>query len=235
MKRKVSARESSFFCWHDFSRKQLIMKNSISVFFKYSGLLLIALSLTACGYLIQARVKTGIVNLEKGNYKIDPAHTTVLFKINHMGMSTFVGRFDNVDASLEFDPKNMANAKLSAIITIASIDVNNKDLEETLRGSSWFNAEKFPQAFFKTVSTQIIDESHTRFVGDLTLHGITSPIEINVSFNGGGDNMLTGKYTIGFSATTSFKRSVFGVDYLIPAVADKVDVEIFAEFQKNSS
>ena len=210
------------------------MKISMSVFFKYIALLLIALSLTACGYLIQTKVKTGIVNLEKGSYKLDPAHTTVLFKINHLGMSTFVGRFNSVDASLDFDPKNMANAKLSAIITVASIDANNKDLEETLRGSSWFNTEKFPQAFFKTVSTQTIDEGHTKFVGDLTLHGITSPIEIDVSFNGGGDNMLTGKYTVGFSATTSFNRSVFGIDYLIPAVADKVDVEIFAEFQKNN-
>ncbi|RYD70524.1 MAG: YceI family protein [Sphingobacteriales bacterium] len=202
--------------------------------FSTFSLLLVVTVLSACGYLIQPNVKTGIVNLEKGSYKLDPTHTTVLFKINHMGMSTFVGRFDNVDATLEFDPKNMANARLSAIINIASINVNSRELEETLRGSSWFDAEKYPQAFFKTISAQMLDESRARFSGELTLHGITSLIEIEVNFNGGGTNMLTGKYTLGFSAITSFKRSTYAIDYLIPAIADKVDVEIFAEFQKQA-
>ena len=84
---------------------------------------------SACGYLIKPKVHTGIINLEPGSYKNDPQHTSVLFKLNHMGMSTFVGRFDKVDASLEFDPKKMVDAKLSAMIRIASIDVNSKDLE----------------------------------------------------------------------------------------------------------
>lgn len=188
--------------------------------------------LSACGYLVQPQVEVGMVNLEKGDYKIDPQHTTVLFKINHMGMSTFVGRFNKVDASLLFDPKHIENAKLSAIISIESLDVNNKSLEDDLRGSSWFDAKKFPQAFFVTTSVQAIDAKRARFIGDLTLHGITSPIALDVTFNGGGDNILTGRYTLGFSAVSSIKRSVFGMDYLVPAIADTVDIEVFAEFQK---
>ncbi len=188
--------------------------------------------LVACGYLIQPTIKTGIVNLEKGSYKIDPQHTTVLFKIMHMGMSTFVGRFNQVDASLEFDPKNMADAKLSALINLSSIDVNNKELEETLKGDSWFATGKYPQAIFKTTSVKMIDETHAVFTGDLSLHGVTAPVELTVNFVGGGDNMLTGHYTLGFSATTHFNRSQFGIDYLIPAVSDSVNVEVFAEFQK---
>ena len=188
--------------------------------------------LSSCGYLIQPTIKTDIVQLEKGSYKNDPQHTSVLFKINHMGMSTFVGRFNNLDASLEFDPTNMAKATLSAIIDIASVDVNNSELEENLRGSSWFNAKKYPQAFFKTISVQMIDDKRATFSGTLTLHGVTKPIVLDVVFNGGGNNMLTGNYTLGFSATTTFNRSTFGVDYLVPAIADKVDIEVFAEFQK---
>lgn len=196
-------------------------------------LMLVAiLLLTSCGTLIKPKVKTGLIQLEKGSYKLDQTHVTVLFKINHMGLSTFVGRFNKVDASLEFDPQNIAAAKLSAIIDIASIDVNNHDLEETLRGSSWFNAEKYPQAFFKTTSVKVIDESTAEFSGDLLLHGVTAPISLKIHFNGGGNNMLTGFYTLGFSAFASFKRSTFGVDYLVPAIADQVDIEVFAEFQK---
>jgi len=190
-------------------------------------------TLSACGYLIAPKLKNGVVNLEKGSYQIDPAHTSVLFKINHMGMSTFVGRFNESEASLEFDPAHMENAKLTALIKIPSIDVNNTDLEETLKGSSWFDAEKYPQAFFKTESVVMLDDTHAKFSGNLTLHGVTAPIVLNVVFNGAGNNMLSGKYTLGFSATTRFKRSQFGMDYLIPAVGDAVDVEVFAEFQKN--
>ncbi len=212
------------------------MRNCIQQYHRSLIILLMAAALmsvlSSCGYLIQPKIKTVIALLEKGSYKTDPQHTSVLFKINHMGMSTFVGRFNTVEASLEFDPKNMANAKLSALINIASVDVNNEDLEDTLRGSSWFDAEKYPQALFKTTSVQLLDEKHAKFTGTLALHGVTEPIVLDVVFNGGGNNMLTGNYTLGFSAITSFNRSVFGIDYLVPAIADKVDVEVFAEFQK---
>lgn len=207
----------------------MVIRKSISLTI---ATLMLALSLSACGYFIQPKVKTGIVNLKPGSYQIDPQHTSVLFKINHMGMSTFVGRFNSSDASLEFDPTHMENAKLSAVINIASIDVNNKDLEETLRGSSWFDTEKYPQALFETTSVQLVDQTHAKFSGNLKLHGVSAPIVLDVVFNGGGENMLTGRYTIGFTATTHFKRSQFGIDYLVPAVADEVNVEVFAEFQK---
>jgi len=192
----------------------------------------LVLTLSACGYLIKPTVKTGIVNLEPGSYQIDKQHTSLLFKVNHMGMSTLVGRFNKLDASLEFNPTHMENAKLSAVITIGSVDVNNGDLEETLRGSSWFDADKYPQALFKTTSVELVSESRAKFSGNLTLHGVTAPVVLDVIFNGGGENMLTGRYTLGFTAVTSFKRSQFGMDYLIPAVGDEVNIEVFAEFQK---
>lgn len=196
-------------------------------------LVLLTLSLTACGYLIKPKLKTGMVNLALGSYQLDKQHASVLFKINHMGLSTFVGRFNTVDASLEFDPAHIENARLSAVINIASIDVNNSDLAETLLGNSWFDADKHPQALFNTTSVEIVDATRAKFHGNLTLHGVTAPIVLDVIFNGGGDNMLTGRYTLGFTATTRFKRSYYGMDYLIPAVGDDVNVEVFAEFQKN--
>lgn len=195
--------------------------------------LLLTLGLSACGYLIKPSVKTGVVNLQPGSYNIDPAHTSLLFKINHMGMSTFVGRFNKVDASLEFDPKKMADAKLSAIISVASIDVNSHDLEESLRSSSWLDAGKYPQARFDTTSVKVLDDTHAIFTGNLSLHGVTAPVDLAVEFNGAGDNILTGRYTLGFSATAHIKRSKFGVDYLVPAIGDDVAVEVYAEFQKH--
>lgn len=201
-------------------------------FIKTCAAIFISLLLVSCGTLLKPNVKTGIVQLEKGSYGLDQTHVAVLFKINHMGLSTFVGRFNKVDASLEFDPNNIAAAKLSAVIDVASIDVNNPDLEETLRGSSWFDTEKYPQAFFKTTYVNQLDQNSAVFSGELTLHGVTAPIELTVHFNGGANNMLTGFYTLGFSAVSSFNRSTFGVDYLIPAIGDAVELEVFAEFQQ---
>lgn len=200
---------------------------------KTGAAIFICLLMASCGTLIKPNVKTGIVQLEEGSYQLDQTHVAVLFKINHMGLSTFVGRFNKVDARLEFDPNNIAAAKLSAVIDVASIDVNNHDLEETLRGSSWFDTEKYPQAFFKTTSVSLLDQNSAVFAGELTLHGVTAPINLTVTFNGGANNMLTGFYTLGFSATSTFNRSTFGVDYLIPAIGDAVAIEVFAEFQKN--
>lgn len=203
-----------------------------SHFIKTSAALILGLLLVGCGSLIKPNVKTGIAQLEKGSYKLDQTHVAVLFKINHMGLSTFVGRFNKVDATLEFDPNNIAAARLSAIIDVTSIDVNNLDLEETLRGSNWFDTKKYPQAFFKTTSVSVIDQNSARFTGDLSLHGITAPIELTVTFNGGANNMLTGFYTLGFSATGDLSRSAFGIDYLVPAIGDQVALEVFAEFQQ---
>lgn len=199
-------------------------------FIKIGAAIFIGLLLASCGTLIKPNVKTGIVQLEEGSYQLDQTHVAVLFKINHMGLSTFVGRFNKVDATLEFDPNNIAAAKLSAVIDVASIDVNNHDLEETLRGSSWFDTEKYPQAFFKTISVNLLDQNSAVFGGELTLHGVTAPMNLTVTFNGGANNMLTRFYTLGFSATSTFKRSTFGVDYLIPAIGDAVAIEVFAEF-----
>jgi polyisoprenoid-binding protein YceI len=195
-------------------------------------LFLMCWAISGCGYLIQPKVKEGVVNIAPGSYQIDPQHTSVLFKLQHMGMSTFVGRFNQVEASLEFDPQHMEQAKLTAAIAIPGLDVNNPVLAQTLLGSDWFDATRYPQAVFTTTSVTVIDAKHAAFTGDLRLHGVTAPIVLDVFFQGSGDNLLTGRYTLGFEAYAHFKRSAFGIDYLIPAIGDDIRIEVFAEFQK---
>lgn len=197
-----------------------------------AGLLLFIVSLASCGYLIQPKIKTAMVQLEKGSYQIDPSHATLLFKINHLGLSTFVGRFNKFDAQLEFDPANIAAAKLSAVVDMTSIDINNPDLEETLRSTTWFNTERYPQAIFQTTRVKVIDQSTAEFTGDLNFHGVVAPLKLLIKFNGGGNNLLTGSYTLGFSAYTNFSRSAYGMDYLVPAIGDRVEIEVYTEFKQ---
>lgn len=189
--------------------------------------------LVGCSYLLTPNVETQIQKLRKGQYQLDPSHTSVLFKVSHLNLSTYVGRFNEMDASLDFDPEQLKKTNLQASVNTTSIDVNNESLEDSLRGATWFESERFPQATFKTISVQPLEQSNEfLFNAEMNLKGITKPIQLKATFHGGATNLLSGYYTIGFSAEGSIKRSEFGMDEYIPMVGDTVDIEIYAEFQK---
>ena len=192
-----------------------------------------ALLLSSCSSLLMPTVETQVATLKAGQYKLDRAHASLLFKVQHLGLSTYVGRFNDFDASLDFDPDNIKESQLQGIIEIASLDINNKALATDLLSSTWFNATTYPQAIFSSKSVQPINDNQFEFVGDLTWRGATKSIALLGTFHGGASNILSGKYTLGFSAETSFLRSDFGMDAYIPIVGDQVDIEIHVEFQKN--
>ena len=204
-----------------------VFKKIIVVFF---CLFLVAFG--GCGYLLRPSLNTELKSVSPGSYLIDKAHTTVLFKVNHMGFSTFVGRFNEFDASLEFDAEHIERSQLNAIVQMASIDVNNPSFEESLKGRFWFNVERYPQAVFTTRSASVVPGGHLVFLGDLEFLGKVLPLEIKVVFNGAGTNLVTQKYTLGFDALGVLKRSDYGLDQYVPAIGDDIRLEIFAEFQR---
>lgn len=189
--------------------------------------------LSGCANFLKPNLQTELVSLRSGSYQLDRKHVTVLFKVDHMGFSKFVGRFNEVDATLDFDAKNIGASRLEAVINMASIDVNNESFAATLRGSQWFNTAQFPQAVFKTVRVVNISGNNVDFAGELTFLGTTRPVTLSVHFNGGATNLLTYKYTIGFAASSLFKRSDFGLDNHIPLIGDEIEIEVHAEFMKN--
>jgi polyisoprenoid-binding protein YceI len=198
------------------------------------GTALIALlgSLSACGYLLPRAETPPPAELPAGTYRLDPEHATLLFKLDHLGFSQLVGRFDRFDATLDFDPETPAASRLSATIDPASIDLNLPKFEKELRGPDWFDVERFPEAQFDSRDVVVTGEDTGRITGDLTLHGVTRPITLAATFNGGGDSLLTGRYTLGFAATGVLSRSDFGLGAYAPAVGDAVTLEIHAEFQR---
>lgn len=168
--------------------------------------------------------------MRPGQYSLDPNHMSLQFKVSHLGLSTYVGRFNQVDASLDFTPQNMTRAKLQARININSIDTNNNSLDATLC-SSWFDCDRYPEALFE--STDItVQGTGFRFEGDLTLRGVTRRINLYGEFLGGAVNRLNGRYTLGFKAEGVIKRSNFGIDNYLAMVGDEVTLEVHAEFLK---
>lgn len=197
-----------------------------------AGLLSIVL-LSGCDRALTPDFETELVEMKSGAYTLDKDHASLIFKINHLGFSSYIGRFNSVDASLDFDPENIQNSSLEVIIDMASIDVNNAEFAEELRGSSWLGVEEFPQAVFRTTKyLESTGENQFAFEGDLTFHGETKPVRLDVTFHGGGRNMLTRKNTLGFSAATTFKRSDYGVSrFTSVGIGDDIELEIHVEFQ----
>jgi polyisoprenoid-binding protein YceI len=206
-------------------------------FFSKSGrvalIVLCSTFLVSCDRLLTPGFETSVQDLRGGAYTLDKDHASLLWKVNHLGFSAYVGRFNEFDASLDFDPANVSASSLEVIVNTASLDVNNAAFADQLRGSDWFNVDAFPQAIFRTTSfVEATSDTAFVFEGDLTLLGTTAPVQLTVNFNGGGRNFLTRRYTLGFSASAQFKRSDFGLDNLVAfGIGDDIELEIHVEFQ----
>ena len=195
-------------------------------------LLLMFMLISGCTSLIRPNYSQSLPELRPGDYSLDPEHAYLLFRIEHLGLSTVIGRFNKVDATLDFDPDALSDLALEGVIQTTSIDLNNENLESRLRGSGWLDVRAHPEARFESVSVESGDNGAFVVNGNFTLRGITRPVALQARFKGGADNLLTGRYTLGFEATGTILRSDFGIDSLAALVADEVFIEIHAEFQR---
>ncbi|MFK8019989.1 MAG: YceI family protein [Pseudomonadales bacterium] len=203
-----------------------------STLIRCAAVLSLPFLIAACATIVRPGYTSDIASLKPGSYSIDPDHSTVLFKVDHFGLSKYVGRFNSLEASLEFDPENIESTRLHAIVNTASIDVGDADFSKTLAGPDWFDSERYPQAVFTTESLKFAEGGDVVFTGQLEMLGKSQAMDISIRFNGGATNMLTGFYTIGFSASAVLKRSEFGMNKHLGLVGDDIELEIHAEFQK---
>lgn len=174
-----------------------------------------------------------------GAYTVDKAHTSLIFRVSHLGFSTYTGRFTRLDANLKFDPSNVAGSRVEVSIDPRSIEADNapSGFLQTLAGKDWLDADRFPQMTFRTRSVEATGPGTFRVQGELTLHGITKPLSLDARYNGGyASHPYDPRARVGFSAQGRFKRSDFGVTYGIPApgttfgVGDEVAVTLESEF-----
>ncbi|MGH1373489.1 MAG: YceI family protein [Cellvibrionaceae bacterium] len=185
---------------------------------------------TACGSILQPNLDSSFEAIKPGNYALDINHTAILFKINHLGFSKFVGRFEKAEATLNYDPEFPENSSLDARVDMASVNVNNAKFEKTLRNRFWFDTENHPKARFTTSSARKTTNNQLIFDGMLDFMGIKKPLTLHITINGAGNNIANGKYTLGFSATAMIQRSDHALDRFSPAISDEVELEVHAEF-----
>lgn len=175
------------------------------------------------------------IDAPAGHYQLDAHHWSVTFDVDHFGYSRFVMRFDKMAADLDFHPEDPAQSHVSARIDAASLDTNVADLDEMVRGPDLLDSEHFPEIAFVSRALRVTGKNTGEMDGDLTLHGQTHPVTLAVTFNGGAPNPLTGKHTLGFSATGHFSRSAFGLGRWYPAVGREIQLRVEAEFESEKS
>jgi len=175
-----------------------------------------------------------------GQYQLDKAHASLLMRVSHLGFSTYTTRFSRFDAQLTFDPSNIPAAKVVTTIDASSfeMDAAPQVCFDIMKGPQMLDTAKFPQIVFKSERIRMTGAKSMEISGTLTLHGVTRPMMLTATFNGGYPGLpnMDPHARIGFSAHGSFKRSDFGMTFGIPApgttmgVGDLIDYTIEAEF-----
>lgn len=182
------------------------------------------------------------VDVPAGDYQLEKSHATLIFRVDHLGFSKYTARFKRFDAQLKFDPANLAASSVTATVDPRSLETDfpdpaKHDFNAALQGEQWLDAAKYPQITFRSTAVEVTGPNAMRITGDFSLHGVTRPLTLQATFNGGyAGHPMDPNARIGFSAQGTLKRSEFGIAYGIPApgtkmgVSDEVEIIIEAEF-----
>ncbi len=124
-----------------------------------------------------------------GTYTLDRNHASLIFRVNHLGFSRHTARFARFDARLEFDPADPAASSVTATIDPSSIETDNPDptldFDHQLQNQDWLSTAQFPQMTFHSTGLELTGPNTARMTGELDLHGVTRPVTLAVTFNGG--------------------------------------------------
>lgn len=192
--------------------------------------LFLALGACATAARVLYPVNDDALKVRAGDYVVDPAHTTVIFAVDHLGFSTFYGRFNEISGRLALDVDNPEKSAAAIKIAAASLDTPSDALDQKLQAASMLDAASHPDILFQTSRVLRTGEKSADVEGALTIRGVTKPLMLKAEFHGSGTTPLTGAKIAGFDAKGAFKRSDFGLNEWRGFVGDDVTLIISAEF-----
>lgn len=170
--------------------------------------------------------------VQAGNFAVDPNHSQVGFTLSHMGFSNFTGRLSGVTGTLTLAGGDHSASKLSVSVPASSFSTPVEKLDGELKSADWFDAAKFPAITFTSTKVTSTGADSATIEGELTLHGVTKPVTLKAHFVGAGANPMNKKYTVGFDATGTVKRSEFGVTKYVPLIGDEVELSLHGAFEQ---
>jgi polyisoprenoid-binding protein YceI len=143
---------------------------------------------------------------------VDNVHSAIVFRVKHMNVAWFYGRFNEISGTATWDQANISGSSLNFEVKTASIDTNSSGRDKHLRNTDFFNADQFPTCSFKSTSIAAKGENTFTVKGDLTMNGTTKPIEITLEKTGEGAGR-GGTQLLGLASEFTINRRDFGVNY----------------------
>lgn len=166
-------------------------------------------------------------------FEVDGAHSSVVFRVKHMNVAYFYGRFNKVSGSFLIDKDNLAASTITATIDAESVDTAIPDRDKHLRSQDFFSVKEFPAITFKSTSIEKgAGENQFTLKGELTFRGVTKPIEAKLEHTGVGPGRRGGEVG-GFEAIFTIKRAEFGMDYMLNGLSDDVNITVSLEGKRN--
>ena len=164
-----------------------------------------------------------------GTYVIDPTHTTVVAQWSHFGFSNPVANFGQAEGRIVYDADNVAASSVEVTLPLTGLNSFVADFDAHLRSADFFEAEKYPAATFRSTAVEPAGPNRLKVTGDLTIKDNTHPVVLDVTMNRFGEHPMLKRAAAGFDATTTIKRSDFGVGAYAPNVSDEVQIRITTE------
>lgn len=162
----------------------------------------------------------------------DPAHSRLGFVVKHLTISEIDGRFADFSVKVVTSEEDYSDAQIEVVAQVGSIDTDVEARDNHLRSADFFDAEKYPVLTFKSTSLQLSSDNKGKLYGDLTFHGVTRPVVLDVHYFGSVVNSMNNAQTAGFKITGEIKRSDFNLGPNFPeaVISDKVKIIANAEF-----
>jgi len=168
-------------------------------------------------------------------WTVDKAHSRLGFNVTHLTVAELGGTFNTIDAKLTASNPDFTDAVVELTADVNSINTDNEQRDGHLKTADFFDAAKFPNLTFKSTSFKKVGDKKYKVSGNLTLHGVTKPVVLDVVFNGTTTNPMSKKTIAGFKITGVIKRSEFGIAPSMPAamLSDEVALQASTEFAKD--
>ncbi|NCI47424.1 YceI family protein [Sediminibacterium soli] len=169
-----------------------------------------------------------------GTWENDDPHSQLGFTVKHLGIADVSGTFNDIDVKVTAAKPDFSDAQFELTARTASVDTRVEARNKHLKTADFFDAEKYPTLSFKSTAIKPAGKNKYRLSGDLTMHGVTKPVTLNLLYTGTVENPMSKKATSGFQLTGTVKRSDFGIGAGFPAamISDEVRIKADGEFIK---
>ena len=187
-----------------------------------------SLSRVAAAFGLMTAMSFGSSAFAADTYNLDPAHSNAIFRIKHLNSSWFYGRFDDVQGTLVLDDADMSKWSINITVKTDSVDTHNEKRDTHLKSPDFFNAAQYPTMTFKSKTIAVKSAGVWTVTGDLTMHGTTKTVTVDLERVGTGKDPWGGTRT-GAETTFTLKRSEYGVSGLPDGLGDEVRVIVSVE------